>query len=348
MTDITRRARAALSQHQPIDRLPTMTPRGWVRFAGSVLLAAGLGAFGVWRLDLEPSVVVGELLRAQPLLLGAALLVYYGSMPLRAMRWRVFLEASTDHPRQRLPGLPGLVRIYLLGWLVNCLLPAKAGELYRTYLLRQESGARLSTTFGTVIAERAADLLALTSLLLVSGVLVFGTQLASTVGDRVVLALLLTLAVIAFLSAIYTLRGALVRRLPTAVREVIWGVRQGVFGGTEHWPLITVLTVTIWGLEGLRFFVAAHAVGVALPLDTALFAALVASLLTTVPLTPAGVGVVEAGIVGLLLLVGVTETLAISVALLDRLVAYWSVFLVVPPIWLVTSWKQVRRRASRA
>jgi uncharacterized membrane protein YbhN (UPF0104 family) len=325
-----------------------MTPRAWARLGGSIALAAGIGAFGLWRLDLDPSVVAAELLRAQPLLLGSALMAYYSSMPLRALRWRIFLEASADLSAPRLPGLLGLVRIYLLGWLVNCLLPAKAGELYRTYLLRQESGARLSTTFGTVIAERAADLLALTSLLLVSGALVFGTRLATTARDWVTLATLLALAVIAFLCCIFSLRDNILRRLPAMVRETFWGLRQGVFGGVERWPQVTVLTAAIWSLEGVRFFAAAKAVGVSLPLATALFAALVASLLTTVPLTPAGVGVVEAGVVGLLLLVGVTESLALSVALLDRLVAYWSVLLVGPLFWLFTRWKRLQHGADRA
>ena len=46
--------------------------------------------------------------------------------------------------------------------------------------------------------------------------------------------------------------------------------------------------------------------------------ALAAALLTAVPFTPAGVGIVEVGIIGVLGLYGVTEEPAAAVALVDR------------------------------
>ncbi len=324
--------------------------RVWGRLAGSLLLAGAIGAFGLSRLDLDVSVVVAELLRAQPLLLAVSLVAYYGSMPLRAWRWRVILERSEALPDReaRLPALPSLLRIYLLGWLVNCLLPAKAGEVYRTYLLRRQSGVRLSSTFGTVIFERASDLLALSSLFVIFGALVFGSRLMDTARHWVVWALLLALLVTIILAVTYALRGRLVELLPTALRQVFWGLQQGLFGGIERLPLIALLTAAIWSLEGVRFFAAAKAVGVSLPFAVAFLAALLASLLTTVPLTPAGVGVVETGVVGLLLLLGIAESSAVSVAILDRLVAYWSVLVIVPPVWAYSHWRFLRHDAHRA
>lgn len=64
---------------------------------------------------------------------------------------------------------------------------------------------------------------------------------------------------------------------------------------------------------------------------TSLFIALASALLTVLPFTPSGLGVVESGIVLVLLLASemgllpeVSRGQALSVALLDRLVAYWS------------------------
>jgi glycosyltransferase 2 family protein len=54
-----------------------------------------------------------------------------------------------------------------------------------------------------------------------------------------------------------------------------------------------------------------------------IFIALLSSLLTTLPLTPGGMGVVE-GAVTLALGLFVDHQLAISIALLDRLINYWS------------------------
>ena len=72
------------------------------------------------------------------------------------------------------------------------------------------------------------------------------------------------------------------------------------------------------------------------------FVALAAALVTTLPLTPAGLGFAEGAIVGVLLLAaraglapGVDEHAAASIALLDRAISYWSIIaigLVVYPL----------------
>jgi uncharacterized protein (TIRG00374 family) len=51
---------------------------------------------------------------------------------------------------------------------------------------------------------------------------------------------------------------------------------------------------------------------------------LAASLLTAIPLTPAGLGAVEVSIVFILSIIGIDATLGTSLALLDRLISYWS------------------------
>jgi len=53
------------------------------------------------------------------------------------------------------------------------------------------------------------------------------------------------------------------------------------------------------------------------------------SLLTTLPITPAGLGVVELGTGAVLVkVIGLDPALAGSIVLLDRVVAYWSLILV--------------------
>jgi glycosyltransferase 2 family protein len=59
-------------------------------------------------------------------------------------------------------------------------------------------------------------------------------------------------------------------------------------------------------------------------LSAVIFIALLSSLLTTLPLTPGGVGVVEGAVTVALGLFLNDPTLALSIALLDRLINYWS------------------------
>jgi uncharacterized membrane protein YbhN (UPF0104 family) len=66
---------------------------------------------------------------------------------------------------------------------------------------------------------------------------------------------------------------------------------------------------------------AAGQIGIA----STIFVALVSAVLTVVPFTPAGIGIVEAGMVGILVaLFGFTPESAIALALLDRLVGVGS------------------------
>jgi glycosyltransferase 2 family protein len=92
--------------------------------------------------------------------------------------------------------------------------------------------------------------------------------------------------------------------------------------------VIGVLTVIVWLAEGLRVFFVIKALDLSdaqLGISAAVFVALVAALLTAIPLTPAGLGFVEAGIVGALTLYGVSAESAVAIALTDRAISILTV-----------------------
>jgi hypothetical protein len=104
---------------------------------------------------------------------------------------------------------------------------------------------------------------------------------------------------------------------------------EGVFSMDRRTlPMISLLTLLIWTTEAIRLLFVTYALGfdISLGISGAFFVALVASLLTAVPFTPAGLGIVEAGIVGLL--VGVYQAdpnEAAAIALVDRAISVLSV-----------------------
>ena len=80
-------------------------------------------------------------------------------------------------------------------------------------------------------------------------------------------------------------------------------------------------TVAIWLLEGARLYFVIRALGlpeVGLGISASIFVALAAALLTAIPLTPAGFGFVEAGIIGVLAHLRGAGEPAAAVALVDR------------------------------
>ena len=100
------------------------------------------------------------------------------------------------------------------------------------------------------------------------------------------------------------------------------------------------LTALIWVGEVLRIWLVLasfHITGLA-P-GVIVFTALAGSLLSTIPFTPAGLGAVESASVTILRAFGVATSLAGAVAVLDRVINYWSNIPVGALLYLRSRWK---------
>jgi glycosyltransferase 2 family protein len=274
-------------------------------------------------------------------LLLAAFAVYYLGFPLRGYRWRLLLRSAGTRV-----GLRDSTEIIFISWLVNCLVPAKLGDVYRAWLLRANFLVSLSRTFGTVFIERVFDLFAIAVLGLAAGFWSFRTglptevQLVFGIGVAVVIALVVGL---------YTVRNfgrrALIRvPLPGKQKLLEYYDRfeQGVFAiGRRQVPYLAFVTALIWATEAMRLFLVIAALGfteVHLGISGAFFVALAASLLTAIPFTPAGLGVVELGVVGILTIIyGVGLGDAAAITVVDRAISVLSVIALGSIVYVVSS-----------
>lgn len=120
--------------------------------------------------------------------------------------------------------------------------------------------------------------------------------------------------------------------VPQRFKPMYHRFHEGTFLSFQNMPLIVVLSGAVWLSEAGRLWFVLAAMGVPnVGLSVVLFVALAGSLLTTLPFTPAGLGVVESALIGLFILLGslgivqgVDEVMAASIAVLDRLISYWS------------------------
>ena len=130
---------------------------------------------------------------------------------------------------------------------------------------------------------------------------------------------------------------------PPRVIELYDRFEEGVFGALalRQLPFLGGLTGMIWMTEALRLFFVIQAfsfVDVRVGVSGAVFVALIGSLLTAVPLSPAGLGIVEAGIVGVLTVAyGVPLAEATAIALLDRVISVFSIIVLGSIAYLVSS-----------
>lgn len=262
--------------------------------------------------------------RADPVLVLLALVVYYGTFPIRARRWARLLREGGLALRGR-----DLIEILMLGWFVNCLAPAKLGDLYRSYLVKQRFDVSLSRTVGVVVAERLLDIFVVFALLLVGGYVAFGRSVLPDLRLVYLSAAVLAVSIVLAFIAIYYVAPRVARFFPAEVRRIGRLFREGVLHSFRALPEAGPETVVIWLAEAARLAFVLAALGLELPISGVIFVAVASSLLTTVPLTPAGFGFVELAVVYVLTTgFGLATHDAIAVAVLDRLVSVFSVIVI--------------------
>lgn len=319
-----------------------MRPRTFISFGIAIVILV----FFVRRLDLDPAAIWQQSRQANPWIYAAAFLVWYSTFILRAIRWKMMLgRAGVDAEHgYTLPGVPGMVEILLLSWFVNCVVPAKLGDAYRSYLIKQESKASFSTALGTVLAERLIDLTVMFGMMTIAVVVVFSGSLPTEAQQSFWLGLGLILAAAVGLGVMWFSRRWLERLLPERFQAQYARLHGAIFVCLRRPEVFVGFSVVIWLMEGMRLWLVAASLDAGLAPMTALLIALMGSLLTTLPFTPAGLGVVELGTGAVLTqVIGIAPTMAGSIILLDRVIGYWSLILIG---LLVLAWRT--RREARA
>jgi uncharacterized protein (TIRG00374 family) len=284
-----------------------------------------------------------DIAQANPWLVLLAFVIYYVGFPLRGWRWTKLLHGAG----YRIRGRDG-TEIIFLSWLVNCVVPAKLGDIYRAYLLKLNSPVSATRTLGTVFMERMLDLIAIAALGVAAGYWRFRGSLDTLPQAVQAIFALGVVVIVGLIIALVAMRNfgrRVIGVLPLPHRVVDFYDRfeEGVFRsvGLRGLPLLGLLTVLIWTTEALRLYFVVRAMGfqdVDLGLSGAMFVALIGSLLTAVPLTPGGLGLVEGGM-GLVLTqvfkVGTAHALAIIIV--DRAISVFSIVVLGSIAYVISS-----------
>ncbi len=309
------------------------SPRTWVSFA----LAIAIILFVFRGLDINVANTWGYIRGADWGMLLLGLCVFYLTFPLRAFRWRILLENAgvpVQEGRKSWASMPALMEYMYLSWFANCIVPAKLGDAYRGYLLKHNGKVSFSATFGTIFAERLFDMLGLFTFLVISGWFVFGTQLPPETNIIFGAGLVLVIIIVAGLASMRWLSPVIRRFVPARLMRGYEPFEHAALSSfrPKILPTLTLLTAGVWLLEGCRlYFVIASLSheGLSLTAPMIVFVALASSLLTAIPFTPAGLGVVEGTITAVLVsIVRTSKDLALAVTFLDRAINFWSIVII--------------------
>ena len=245
---------------------------------------------------------------------------------LRALRWRVLLQPASS------PGLGRLFRITNIGYFLNAVLPLRAGDVLRSYLLSELEKLNLARVLSTVVVERIADTLAI--LFLLAAALPFVALPAPLVRPVIAVAFAALVAA-ALLVAVavnreqsLTLAENVMRHfaflhsswLRSSLQSAVDGL--AALGSVRSSLWLACWTLAVWLLGALQLYVVMWSADLRLPFVAALVVLCVTSLGMTVPSSPGYLGVFEYLTVVALGLFGVSKAFALSYALAAHALGY--------------------------
>jgi uncharacterized membrane protein YbhN (UPF0104 family) len=171
-----------------------------------------------------------------------------------------------------------------VGYMGNNALPARAGDVLKAMLSAGRSGVARREAFGTLVAERLLDALALATIFSVL-VLAGGLPLGLSTGMLLALGAGLAVLAAAILLAAPRLRG-LVAALLIPSRELLGARGAGLFA----------LSVVLWLAEGAVYALLGDVAGIPLSLTDGLYVMALANLAAMVPAAPGYVGTFDAAV----------------------------------------------------
>ena len=281
-----------------------------------------------------------------------AILIALLSFVLRALRWRIILESTRKI---------GVWRAYhpmMIGFMINCVLPGRLGEVARPVILQKEEKIPFTTGLATVVAERVFDICILlllflltvgmlqidpnekvvfgsytlnldtlhtvfNGLLKIGGLLIIGMALFSLSKIRkIIYTIILSIPDLLFFAG-----EKFKSRFRTKVCEPLIGILKNVASG---FTLIRspnkifycgILSVLIWGLGALSYYIVSlGSPGVSLTYLEMTTVMVIVCFFISLPSVPGWWGLWEAGGVFALSLFGVTAKEAAGFTLANHAV----------------------------
>ena len=313
----------------------------------SLAIAIAFLFFLAVRFDLDWEQTWNNIKALDPLLYVLALLLYYLSFAFRGLRWRILSRSAgiEEIPDARTPSAWRYSQLIIVGWFVNSVAWLRLGDAYRAYALSDEARTGFSWSLGTIFGERVMDMIAV-FVLIVVGALAF--SLTADFSGTVYVVGAAFVMVLALIGVLVVMRGygpRLARLLPDRLERAYRRFHDGALGSFGELRLPFLLSFIGWILEVGRLYFVVQALDFDVSLSLILIAALGHALLSTVP-TPGGVGAVEPGVTGLLVLEMARHD-AVSVALVDRSITYLSIIVIGGLVFLAWNLTRSRRRGNR-
>ncbi len=245
------------------------------------------------------------LMQANYLMLIPSAILVLIHLYFRAVRWQWLLKSIAE-----VPFWPTF-RAMCIGMAGNIVLPAKAGEFMRAYVLGRSVGLSKTGVFATLVVERIFD--GMTILFFLVMVIMFGVndpllQKAGIIGSLVYLGAIIGL--ITFVVKRHWADSLVNRFLPLNLAQRVLKLLDSFSSGLNilknprQLAMVSLLSVVTWAFIPFSFWTALLAFNFGVPIywQTPTMMLCIIALGLTLPSTPGGVGVFQAGVKATLVL----------------------------------------------
>lgn len=273
-----------------------------------------------------------------------AVVITAGSYVLRARRWQyLFPKPTLD--------IINSYKVLILGFFMNNILPARAGEFVRAHMGAKISGETRTLVLATVASERLADGLAL-SLFFVAFAFHRGDQVLSANLSYVALLFLAVLVgvvlTLTFRRSLFGLLDRITNRFDhrashyTSKRIQIFVEGLAPLCTPQKIPFLVTWSLLIWAIELCVYFCITKAFDADLPIGICVLFMVTVNFSSLIPAAPGGIGVIEAIASAVLVSVGVPKELALTMVLTQHVVQY--AIVAIPGAAVMLTWKSTLKQ----
>jgi uncharacterized protein (TIRG00374 family) len=300
-----------------------MTTRRAISFSVVALLAAVLLYYSLRGIEWRQVARIVRGAAVGPLALAAA--ISSVTIFLRACRWRILLNAEGN------VSVSTAFWATAAGYFGNNFLPARAGELVRTFMISSHSALESAYVLATALSERVADAVAL--VIITAAVLLTLPALPGWLahaGRPFAIVGLLGGFCIAVLPLLESVARSVIERLPLphawrpkliiTMEHGLRGMRA--FHDARRLSAFIALTLVIWSMDALATVIGAAALGLTMPLPIAFLLLASLGLASAMPSTPGYVGIYQFVAVTVLTPFGFSRTDAIAYILVAQALMY--------------------------
>lgn len=253
-----------------------------------------------------------------------SVLVYAASWIFRVWRLERFTTQSGTYIK-----LFELFKLYISGFALNIILPAKLGDAATIGYLRLQ-GINVGWAAAIIFQTRILDLLTLLLLCIPALFLLFANGIPGWISMS--LSFCLIVALIPFVMVFMDKRHLLAAGLEglekrvsrrflivflSKVKDAYLSYRQ-IISNKKLTVVSSLLSIMIWLLEALSCYLLALAINAEIQLNAVLFAVCLSNLAKVIPATPGSVGIYESILTTILVMLGVPFDVALALSILDH------------------------------